>query len=80
MTASIKVDAKGRLVVPQQLRDALGIKPGDTMFVDLDGSVLRYAKAENPFDMLIDHARSERAAGRTKSLREFAAENDIELD
>jgi hypothetical protein len=42
--------------------------------------VLRYAKAVNPFDALADHAIAELRAGRTKNLRAFAAENDIELD
>ena len=42
--------------------------------------MLRYAKAENPFDALAERALAERQAGRTRSLREFAAENAIDLD
>jgi AbrB family looped-hinge helix DNA binding protein len=80
MAASVKVDSKSRLVIPRQLREALGIHPGDTMFVDAAGSVLQYVKSENPFDVLIDHAKAEHAAGRTKSLRNFAVENHIDLE
>jgi AbrB family looped-hinge helix DNA binding protein len=78
---SVKVDSKGRLTIPQPLRAALGIEPGDTLFVETEGgNVLRYAKADNPFDVLADRALAERRAGRTKGLREFAAEHDSELD
>lgn len=78
---SVKVDTKGRLVIPRPLRLALGIKPGDTLFVETEGDrVLRYAKAENPFDVLARQAVAERQAGRTKGLRAFAAEHDISLD
>lgn len=78
---SVKVDTKGRLVIPLPLRKALGIEPGDTLFVETEGDrVLRYAKAENPFDLLAEHAVAERAAGRTKSLRAFAAEHDVDLE
>lgn len=77
---SVKVDAKGRLSIPRDLRAALGIQPGDTLFVKRDGEMLRYAKAENPFDLLAEHAIAEYRAGRTRSLREFAADNNIALD
>ena len=78
---SVKVDTKGRLVIPLPLRKALGIEPGDLLFVESEGdSVLRYVKAENPFVLLADHAIAEHAAGRTKSLRTFAAEHDVDLD
>ena len=80
-THSVKVDTKGRLVIPLALRKRLGIEPGDTLFVETEGDrVLRYAKSDNPFDLLAEHAIAERAAGRTKSLRAFAAENDVDLD
>jgi AbrB family looped-hinge helix DNA binding protein len=77
---SVKVNAKGRLSIPRDLREALGIRPGDTLFVAREGDGLRYAKAENPFDVLAEHALSEHRAGRTKRLRDFAAENGIALD
>jgi AbrB family looped-hinge helix DNA binding protein len=79
---TVKVDVKGRFMIPKSVREGLGIEPGDTLFVDYDEEhqQLRLAKAENPFDVLIEHALAERKAGRTRNLREFAAENDINLD
>jgi AbrB family looped-hinge helix DNA binding protein len=81
-TLTVKVDPKGRLTIPRRLREALGIEPGDTLFVecDEDRQTLRYAKAENPFDALARHALQERRAGRTQTLRSFAAENGIAVD
>ena len=37
-------------------------------------------KAENPFDILAEHALAEYRAGRTKSPRDFGAENAIALN
>ena len=77
---AVRADAKGRLTIPRQLRQELGIEPGDIFFLDAEEGVLRFAKAENPFDILAEHALAEYRAGRTKSLRDFAAENNISLD
>jgi AbrB family looped-hinge helix DNA binding protein len=79
---TVKVDIKGRLLLPKSVREGLGIEPGDTLFVDYDEEhqQMRLAKAENPFDLLVEHALAEHKAGRTRNLREFAAENNIALD
>ncbi len=81
-TLTAKVDAKGRVSIPQRIREDLEINPGDTLFVDYDEEqkVLRYAKAENPFDILLTYAEEEEQAGHTRSLRAFAAETNIALD
>jgi AbrB family looped-hinge helix DNA binding protein len=49
-TLTVKVDVKGRLTIPQPLRKALGIEPGDIFFVALDETHkgLRYEGGE-PF-------------------------------
>lgn len=79
---TVKTDAKGRLTIPRPLREGLGIEPGDTFLLEVDEErgVLHFAKAENPFDVLAEHALAEYRAGRTKDLRDFAAENGIALD
>jgi len=55
---TVKVDPKGRLSIPAELRKRLGIKPGDTLFVETEGNgrVLRFAKARNPFNGLARQA------------------------
>lgn len=81
-TVTVKVDPKGRLTIPRRLREGLGIEPGDAFFVegDEEGKVLRFAKAENPFDILAEHALREHRAGRTRGLREVAADLGVALD
>ncbi len=77
---AVRVDKKGRLTIPKSARQALGIEPGDTFFVEVDGDTLRYARAENPFDALARHAIEEYRAGRTQNLRDFAREQNINLN
>ena len=79
---TVKIDAKGRFTIPRHVRDRLGIEPGDTFILEVDDvrGMLRFTKAENPFDLLAQHAVAEYRAGRTKSLQDFATENGITLD
>jgi AbrB family looped-hinge helix DNA binding protein len=81
-TLTAKVDAKGRVSIPQRIREELEIGPGDTLFVEFDEEqkVLRYAKAQNPFEALARHAIEEWRSGRTRSIHDFAAEHGIDLD
>ena len=80
--AHATVDEKGRILIPDAVRKQLGIEAGDVMFlqVEEETGVLRYAKAENPFDLLAEHALRESRAGRTRTLREIAAEEGVDLD
>lgn len=79
---AVTVDSKGRLSIPANIREELGIETGDVLFLEMDEelSVLHLAKAENPFDGLAAHAIEEYRQGRTISLREYARKHDIDLD
>lgn len=81
-TNVVTVDARGRIAVPSALREQLNLKPGDALFVQIEenGSVLRLAKAVNPFDSFAALGEREYREGRTKNLRTFAAEEGISLD
>ena len=78
---TVTVDSKGRLSIPAEVRGALGIEPGDVLFLESDSelAVLHLAKAINPFDGLAEHAAREYRAGRTQNLREYAEERGIAL-
>ena len=73
---SVRMDGKGRLVVPREVREALDLAPGDVFFVELEpeSGGFRVAKAPNPFDVMADYAVRESAAGRTIELRALMAE------
>lgn len=79
---TVTMDSKGRLVIPQQVRDRLGLTAGTTIFVQIEENetVFRCAKAINPFDALADHAEAEYRAGRTRNFRDIAQERGIKLD
>lgn len=71
-TISAKVDNKGRLALPLDLREELHIEPGDIFFIKTEkNATLRLAKAENPFDILAKQAIADSKAGNTITLEEF---------
>jgi len=75
------MDAKGRIAIPAEIRTQLGLEAGDAFFFDTEtGGVIRIAKVHNPFDALADDARDERRLGKTRRLRDYAAEYGIDPD
>ena len=81
-TTGVRIDAKGRLTIPREMRELLHIAPGDTVFLraDSDLRTIQLIKADNPFDILAEHALDEYRAGRTTSLDDLAKELGVELD
>lgn len=83
MAASIAtIDAKGRVSIPREVRDSLGLESGDAVFIETDENkqFVRMAKAINPLDILAELANHEFERGETTSLRDFAKEMGIKLD
>jgi AbrB family looped-hinge helix DNA binding protein len=78
-TVTVRVGTKGRLTIPQAVRQQLGIQPGETFFLQHEDGVLRFAKAENPFDALADFANAEYEAGRTPNFRAVAEEMGVPI-
>lgn len=78
---TVTVDSKGRLSIPAGIRSAMGIEPGDVLFLesDTDHQVMHLAKAVNPFDGLAQHAEQEYREGRTRSLRTYAKGRAIDV-
>lgn len=54
--AAVTVDSKGRVRLPPELREELGLRPGDTLLVDRDGGTLRLAKTLGPLEAAVREA------------------------
>jgi AbrB family looped-hinge helix DNA binding protein len=82
MTVSVKIDAKGRFSIPVEIREELGIEPGDVFFIAADPAhgLLHLAKAIDPFDGLAAHAVESYRAGRALTLDEYLISQGIEDD
>lgn len=74
------VDSKGRLSIPTEVRDELGIECGDVLSFESDPerAVIHLAKAQTPFDGLAEHAIEEYRKGRTISLQAYADKHNID--
>ncbi len=79
---TVKIDDKGRLSIPTDIRGKLGIQAGDVFFLetDVEHTMIHLAKAQNPFDGPAEHAAEEYRAGRTRRLRAYAADRGIAVD
>jgi AbrB family looped-hinge helix DNA binding protein len=80
MSIPLKIDNKGRVSIPKQLRERAGLEPGDALFLEYDESsnTFHLKKAINPFDILALEALREYEAGETRSLDEVMAELGVE--
>jgi len=52
MYARVRVDNKGRIVLPKEFRKALDVKEGDELIITLKGSRIVIEKSEDPFKVL----------------------------
>lgn len=77
---TLRVDNKGRVTLPNKLREKLNIEPGDTLFLDSTANeTILLKKAINPFDLLALEGLKELREGKTTSLEELAKEMEIDL-
>ena len=68
--STTKLSSKGQIVIPEDIRDRLGLKPGD-QFIVLGGDDAVILKSITPpsmgdFDALIETARKQARAARLK--------------
>ncbi|ABM80529.1 AbrB/MazE/SpoVT family DNA-binding domain-containing protein [Hyperthermus butylicus] len=52
MAVRVKVDERGRITLPKEIRVALNIMPGDELSVNVVGNKIIIEKSMNPFEKL----------------------------
>jgi AbrB family looped-hinge helix DNA binding protein len=76
---ALTLDTKGRLTLPQKMREDYNLKPGDYLLVSADKAGIRLAKTENPFDILAENALNKNEQGNSVEIRELARTNGIKV-
>lgn len=77
---TLELDAKGRIAIPEDLQEELGIVPGDKLVYVVDCGVLLVSIADTPLEELIAEAEEDYKAGRTFSAEDLAREFGVSLD
>lgn len=75
----LKLDEKGRLTLPLKMRKDFNIEPGDVFFVKPEKTGIHLAKAENPFNDIVEYAKHERETGKSMELRAYARKHNISV-
>ncbi|MCK8827037.1 AbrB/MazE/SpoVT family DNA-binding domain-containing protein [Natroniella acetigena] len=76
-----KVDDKGRITIPKEVRESSGIEKGEVLFINAELGQLKLTRAvEDPIVKLKEYAEKEYEEGRTRNLRDYAKEKGMELD
>ena len=71
---SVRVQAKGQVTIPKEIRDKLNVKPGDlVVFVETDTGVM-----VKPAAVMTDEHLREEVAAVVRSLRERFADYSVE--
>ncbi|MHC1629286.1 MAG: AbrB/MazE/SpoVT family DNA-binding domain-containing protein [Candidatus Nezhaarchaeales archaeon] len=52
MSARARIDSKGRVFLPKEFREALGVKEGDELVIMLKNGKIIIERAEDPFKIL----------------------------
>ncbi len=50
----VKTSSKGQVVIPKEIRDALGIKPGSILNVRVEGKKIILEPASSPPDVFVE--------------------------
>lgn len=75
---TVKVDSKGRVVIPKEIRSALGLELGDKVLLHTDGRTIYLIPVEEDLiEVLGKHAEAEYRAGRTRNLRDYMQDHCV---
>jgi len=77
MGIRVRVDAKGRVLIPKSLRELAGIREGDEVVVSVEGNRLVIKKAEDPWRELAELLGDLTFDRSLRRLAEDAAEKEV---
>ena len=79
---AVRVDSKGRVMLPRRIRLQFDVKPGDLVLVapDHETGSIRVLKVINPFEVLAVEALALDAKGSTIGDAEIARNLRLDLD
>ncbi len=52
MLFKTRLDERGRITIPREIREKLGLKPGDHVLVKIQGNSIVITRAEDPFKVI----------------------------
>jgi len=68
--AKVKTSSKGQIVIPKEIRDALGIKPGSILNIRLEGKRIVLEPAPPPPDIFVELGESEKILQEARRVDE----------
>ncbi|MCI0184922.1 AbrB/MazE/SpoVT family DNA-binding domain-containing protein [Sulfoacidibacillus ferrooxidans] len=74
------VDNRGRVLLPQAIRDLLNIQSGDLFYLKPEQNGVHIVKGINPFDALAEDAIRQNRSGQTIALEEILEREGITVD
>jgi AbrB family looped-hinge helix DNA binding protein len=76
-----KVDDKGRVAIPKEIREASEIEKGEALFIDADLGQVKVTRAvKDPMVKLKEYTEKEYKEGNTRDLKDYAQEKGIKLN
>jgi len=71
----VKVSSKGQIVIPKEIREKMGMKPGTSVFIEeSENSVTLIPKSKNPLEQLIKLGREAPMGDMRKEIKEARKE------
>jgi AbrB family looped-hinge helix DNA binding protein len=77
---AVRMDSEGRVTVPPEVQAEAGLAPGDELLLVVRNGTVELIPSGRAIDILAEEALVDYREGRTKSLREFAAEVGVTFD
>jgi len=82
MSLEVRLDERGRVTIPREIRDKLGLKPGERLLVKVQGNSIVLTRAEDPFKIIesilkdLTFERSLRFEAEKQALRELKVRHE----